>query len=334
MSTTVRKSSSFIWQGTRRRESIRQPGFSRPTELADNRRHWRNLHREAMLQLGLNADLLDDQHGPYYTVAVNSTTSPYNAAVVDDADIAHPNLNDALPAQPAGFLPVLWQVSGSNVSASVSNIVDGDFTVGGKLTVTGLIDPTGLVLTTQAANPEVSNPANTLWLKTADGRFYQGANKLAYYSEIPAAGLADPGGNGIVVRTALNTTVNRSIAVDSLHSITNGDGVSGDPTISLNDNAISNAKLRQGVARSVIGVTGNATANVADIQGSADGVLRVNNAGDTLAFGSIDLSKNATVGSSILSVANGGTASSTAVAALSALRGISIPLALQAGAAL
>lgn len=62
------------------------------------------------------------------------------------------------------------------------------------------------------------------------------------------------------------------------------------------DNSISNAKLRQGVARSVVGVTGNATANVADIQGTTDQVLRINGAGTALAFGAIDLSKSAAAG--------------------------------------
>lgn len=47
-----------------------------------------------------------------------------------------------------------------------------------------------------------------------------------------AAGLSDPGGNGIVARTALNTTVNRTLTAGNGISITNGTGVSGDPTIS------------------------------------------------------------------------------------------------------
>jgi hypothetical protein len=59
------------------------------------------------------------------------------------------------------------------------------------------------------------------------------------------------------------------------------------PTASINDNAITNPKIRQGVARSVIGVGGNATANVQDIQGTSDQVLRVNTAGTSLSFGTI-----------------------------------------------
>ncbi|MES2140646.1 MAG: hypothetical protein V4511_13140 [Bacteroidota bacterium] len=76
-------------------------------------------------------------------------------------------------------------------------------------------------------------------------------------------------------------------------------------------NAVTDAKFRQGVARSIVGVTGNATANTADMQGTTDQILRVNGAGTALAFGSIDLSKSAAVGTSVLPVANGGTNSAT-----------------------
>lgn len=61
-----------------------------------------------------------------------------------------------------------------------------------------------------------------------------------------------------------------------------------------------------GSARSVLGVTGNAVAANASIQGATDQILRVNGAGTALAFGSIDLSKSATVGVSLLGAANGG----------------------------
>ena len=64
-----------------------------------------------------------------------------------------------------------------------------------------------------------------------------------------------------------------------------------DPTASITadivTNSVGNSYIRQGIARSVIGVTGNGTANVADIQGTANQVLRVNATGTTLAFGQI-----------------------------------------------
>lgn len=51
----------------------------------------------------------------------------------------------------------------------------------------------------------------------------------------PPAGLADPGANGIVVRTALNTTTARSVAAGTNVSVSNGDGVSGNPTVNVAD---------------------------------------------------------------------------------------------------
>ncbi len=57
--------------------------------------------------------------------------------------------------------------------------------------------------------------------------------------------------------------------------------------ITLATNGVSFSKIAQGSARSVLGVTGNATADLASIQGTADQVLRVNGAGTALAFGTI-----------------------------------------------
>ena len=82
--------------------------------------------------------------------------------------------------------------------------------------------------------------------------------------------------------------------------------VTGTVALTIANNAVTDAKFRQGAARSIVGVTGNATANTADIQGAADQILRVNGAGTVLAFGSVDLSKSAAIGTSILPVANGG----------------------------
>lgn len=89
--------------------------------------------------------------------------------------------------------------------------------------------------------------------------------------------------------------------------------MTGDVTTSANsfattiaNNAVSNAKFRQGAALSVVGVTGNATANVADIAGTANQVLRVNSGGTALSFGAIDVSQSAAV-TGIMAAANGGT---------------------------
>jgi hypothetical protein len=71
-------------------------------------------------------------------------------------------------------------------------------------------------------------------------------------------------------------------------------------------NKVTSAQFRQSAALSVVGVTGNATANVADIAGTANQVLRVNSAGTALGFGSINLASTAAVTGTLPS-ANGGT---------------------------
>lgn len=69
----------------------------------------------------------------------------------------------------------------------------------------------------------------------------------------------------------------------------------GSYALTIAANAVTDAKFRQGVARSVVGVTGNATSNTADIQGTTNQVFRINGAGTALGFGAIDLSQAAAV---------------------------------------
>lgn len=69
---------------------------------------------------------------------------------------------------------------------------------------------------------------------------------------------------------------------------------------------LATSRFVQGSGLSLFGVTGSSTADQASITGTADQIARVNGSGTSLGFGSIDLSKSATIGSSILPIANGG----------------------------
>jgi hypothetical protein len=66
------------------------------------------------------------------------------------------------------------------------------------------------------------------------------------------------------------------------------------------------ANLAQGSALSVLGVAGAAVANVASIVGAASQVLRINDAGNALAFGAVNLAMSAAV-TGVLGAVNGGT---------------------------
>lgn len=68
---------------------------------------------------------------------------------------------------------------------------------------------------------------------SANGKYLTSDGTNASWGTI-AAGFADPAGNGIVVRTALNVSTARTITGTSNKiDVTNGDGVSGNPTLTI-----------------------------------------------------------------------------------------------------
>ena len=77
--------------------------------------------------------------------------------------------------------------------------------------------------------------------------YYQGAwvNKVDMSPFTGGSGgMADPGSNGILVRTATNITTARTITGTSNRlSVTNGDGVSGNPTLDISSSYVGQASL-------------------------------------------------------------------------------------------
>lgn len=150
---------------------------------------------------------------------------------------------------------------------------------------------------------------------TISGSPITGAGTFVFALSNDLLGVESLTGTGIPARTADDTWALRTFSAGTGISITNPGGVAGNPTftntapdqtvsissgsaitvtgtypnftVAVTTNGIANTHIRKGVARSVIGVTGNALADVADIQGTADQVLRVNTLGNDLSFGTV-----------------------------------------------
>lgn len=93
--------------------------------------------------------------------------------------------------------------------------------------------------------------------------------------------------NGVTLGTTTATSGNLLIADGSqwaTHAMSGDATITSSGGLTIASHAVSNAKFRQGVARSLVGVTGNATADVADIQGAANQIPIINSAGTSLVF--------------------------------------------------
>lgn len=89
------------------------------------------------------------------------------------------------------------------------------------------------------------------------------------------------------------------------------------PTGAIADDAVTDGKLRNSAALSVIGRSANSTGDPADITAGTDGhVLR--RSGTSIGFGAVNLAQSAAV-TGALPIANGGTGSTSASAARTAL---------------
>ncbi len=218
----------------------------------------------------------------YQVLRMGATTPAYGTINLDQG------------AAVTGILPVTLGGVGASLGATggTSQVLK-QTSVGGNIQVAQLAfsDLSGSATGAQLPNPSASTLGGVESLAAVSHNFLTSIST----SGVPAA--AQPA----------FTDISGSVAAGQMPAHT-GDVTSsaGAVALTIAANAVTDAKFRQGVARSLVGVTGNATANTADIQGTTDQVLRVTGAGTALSFGSIDLSKSAAVGATILAVGNGG----------------------------
>lgn len=115
----------------------------------------------------------------------------------------------------------------------------------------------------------------------------------------------------ITAGTGISVTNNSGVfnIVNTAPNATHTGEVTGSTTLTITNNAVTYAKIQQGPGLTVLGVTGNTTANYGPITAASDHqVLR--RSGTGLTFGAVNLAQsNAVTG--ILSVSNGGTGVNT-----------------------
>jgi hypothetical protein len=143
------------------------------------------------------------------------------------------------------------------------------------------------------AQPTYEASAADATAGTKGAPYYISPRRLKAITDAIVAGtgsLADPGGNGLVVRTALGTTTPRSFAEGLAIDITNGDGVAGNPTAAFDPTEL----------------TGSRTFG----DGSTDTIVwtwnRATGTDPTLTFGDAAITLNGTFTATTLAGAGGG----------------------------
>ena len=122
---------------------------------------------------------------------------------------------------------------------------------------------------------------------------------------------------GIIVKSAVNTVVNRSIAVGTAGlSVSNGSGVSGDPTLSLTGLALSAATL---TGNGIVSLVGGSYFQNVTLTGTSDQISVTNgNGGSNPVF---SIANNPVIpGSASLSIPAGSTASRPAISSNGMIR--------------
>ena len=188
--------------------------------------------------------------------------------------------------------------------AELVPIVQGGQTV--QTTVSAIVNSPVQTQTFLTKNNEPTLP-NSRYLAVGSGLSLTDSGAQSTYQIALNGAIANLNGlsNGIVTKSGTNTLVNRSIAVSGNGlAISNGDGVAGNPTLSVTNNL---ANIAGASGTGLLSIAGSGTLNILNISGTTN-QISVSNADGSTGNPTIGLANNPVVpGTASLTLPAGGT---------------------------